>query len=49
MSGKVTMDKAEYEREHKRIDRVLRKGSKKEREEEARRQRKEVNDRKRGK
>lgn len=47
--AKVTMDKREYEREHKRIDHVLRKGTKKEREEEARKQRKEVNEKKRGK
>jgi hypothetical protein len=49
MGKKVEISKSEFEREHKRIDHVLRKGAKKEREDEARKQRKEVNDRKRGK
>lgn len=46
---KVEMTKKEFDKEHKHLVKVLEKGSKKEREQEARKQRKEVNERKRGK
>lgn len=46
---KVCMGEKDYKKEHKNLIEVLKKGSKKEREQEARKQRKEVNERKRGK
>jgi len=49
MPKNVKMTKQEFSKEHKRLVKVLEKGSKKEREQEARKQRKEVNERKRGK
>jgi hypothetical protein len=46
---RVCMDERTYKDEHRNLINVLKKGTKKEREEEARKQRKEVNERKRGK
>ena len=47
--AKKQQSKDSFLAEHKKLIDVLRKGTKKEREEEARRQRKEVNEKKRGK